>query len=347
MPLPSEQNAFFSSRVYEPLVVGTYVESDIGRYRVVYVSPPSSTNYRGAVFLDESAQQLITANKGTDPSNIHDYLADQSMGMMGVSTQWPEAAATMRAALDYAHDNNIPLSHISATGHSLGGAHAQLQAAMFGVQAETFNAYGAATMARHLGMDVRVAEEHVINHRMYHDPVSWMAEPIGKTVDHMDYADYQRHRHAGLGLAGEVGAVLSAHGISNFWEKEHNRPAAIFDHNYMPEYMRDVQHRGVENMPPGVSPNMSLDRLAPLAANANANDIVDHLYKAMEMGDDRTFRNALDQIAHTDFSREFWAHAAERVEMQDRQLALEKQLEQTQQQLAQQQTHSHAKVLSL
>lgn len=347
MPLPSEQNAFLSSTIYDHLDAGSVIRSNNHKYEVIYVSPPSATNYRGAVFQDMETGQLIVANKGTDITSLHDIKADLSMGMMLASTQWPEAAATMRAAVGYAHANGIPLSSISATGHSLGGALAQLQAATFGVYAETFNAYGAAAMAKHMGIDIRATQEHVVNHRMYHDPVSQIAKPIGRTVDHMDYPDYQRHQQAGWALVGEVGAALSAHGISNFWDKDRNLPAAVFMHNYMPEYMRDVQHRGVENMPPGVPQDMSLGRLAPLAANASANDIVDHLCMAMETEDDQTFRKALDQIAHTDFSQEFWAQAAERMEMQDRQLALETQLQQTQQQLAQQQTQSHAKVMSL
>lgn len=353
MPLPVEQYAYLSSRIYDdPLAVGDRIDADSCHYRVRYVSPPSATNYRGVVVEDMATRQLIVLNKGTDPLNIHDVYADLGMGLMGAPTQWPEATATMRWALDYAHEKHIPLSNISATGHSLGGSLAQLQAAMFDVYAETFNAYGAASMARHLGMNVDAAQDLVVNHRMYHDPVSAIAKPIGRTVEYMDYRDYQRHQQAVPSLPGELGAVASAHGIANFWDKAHNRPAAVLVHNYLLDWQRE-QHRGLEQLPPGMSPDMSLGdlfrqaalqprALPPLAANASVDQMFDHLCAAMDSGDDRLFRQVMSQVAQTDFVQDFQAQVVERMDMQDRQLALEAQLEQTQQQLIAQQSHAQS-----
>lgn len=360
MPLPAEQYAFLSSAIYDPLTPHKYIESDTRQYEVLYVSPPSATNYRGAVVRDITTKQLIVTNKGTDPLSGHDLIADYGMGMMGAPTQWPEAAATMRWALDYARKQQIPLSDVSTTGHSLGGAHAQLQAAMAGVHAKTFNAYGADTMAKRLGMDVDSAHERVVNHRMYHDPVSAIARPIGSTVDYMDHADYQRHQpgHWRAPLE-ELGAVATAHGISNFWDKQHNRPAAVFAHNYMQDLQR--QRHPVLNLPPGVPMDLPMDlplhQLAPhaalpsgheqpLARNASADDIFNHLCAALETGNDQHFMQALMQAGQTDFCRELNAQAVERVNMEDRQFALQAQLQQAQQQLAAQQAQSHAKVLS-
>jgi hypothetical protein len=355
MPLPAEQYAFLSSAIYDPLTVNTEIRSDTHQYVVRYVSPLSATNYRGAVFEDRETGELIVANKGTDPSNIHDIVADYGMGIMGAPTQWPEAAATMRAALNYAKNYDIPLSQVSTTGHSLGGAEAQLQAAMFGIYAETFNAYGAAAMARQLGMDVQAAQEHVVNHRMHHDPVSALAAPIGRTVAYMDYADYQRHERGGLALAGELGAVVSAHGMDNFWDKLNNRPAPVFAHNYL----HDLQHRRLDDMAPGMPMDMPWHTLHPhashnpqqrqlLPANASDEQIFEHLVAAMETGDDQQFRQALKDVGHTNSYQQFHAQAAEQLDMQDRLAALENQLQQAQEQLmAQQQTRSHAKVMSL
>lgn len=352
MPLPVEQNAYLSSLIYDPLVAGERINSNDREYYVRYVSPPSATNYRGAVVEDMDTGQLIVLNKGTDPLDIHDVHADLGMGLMGAPTQWPEAAATMRWALDYAHEYNIPLSNISATGHSLGGSLAQLQAAMFDVYAETFNAYGAASMARHLGMNVEAAQDWVVNHRMYHDPVSAIATPIGRTVEYMDYRDYQRHQHAVPSPLGELGAIAGAHGIANFWDKAHNRPAAVLVHNYLPDLQRE-QHRGLEQLPPGMPSDMSLgdlfrqaalqtNALPPLAANASVDQMFDHLCAAMDSGDDRLFRQVMSQVAQTDFVQDFQAQVVERMDMQDRQLALEAQLEQTQQQLIAQQSHAQS-----
>lgn len=140
MPLSSEQYAFLSSSIYDPLIPGDRIRSDTHAYRVRYVSPDTGSGYRGAVVEDMETGQLIVTNRGTDLLDIHDVQTDLGMGAMGAPAQWPEAAATLRWALNYAHDNSRPLSTISVTGHSLGGSLAQLQAAAVDVHAETFNA---------------------------------------------------------------------------------------------------------------------------------------------------------------------------------------------------------------
>jgi hypothetical protein len=341
MSLPSEQYAFLSHKIYEPLTVGEEIRSNTRFYEVLYVSPPSATNYRGAVVRDEATGQLIIANKGTDPSSIHDITADLGMGMMGAPTQWPEAAATMRWALHHAEKRHIPVSDISITGHSLGGALAQLQAAMpesAGIHAETFNTYGARSMAEGLGLDARAAEDRVVNHRMYHDPVSTLADSIGRSVDYMDHADYQRHKQGGLSPVGEVGAVGRAHDIGNFWDNESNQPAAVFAHNYM----RDLHHRPLDDLPRGVPLDLSApwhmlgeqqERAAmpPLAATADTDEMFDYLCKALEL-DDQGFMEALRQIGQTDAAREFHMEAARQVDMEDRIAALEAQVQQAQEQ---------------
>ena len=345
MPLPFEQYAFLSSKIYDPFSTDDVIESDTRKYHVRYVSPDTGSGYRGAVVQDSETGELIVTNKGTNPFDIHDIQTDLGMGTLGVPAQWAEAAATMRWALDYAHKHGIPLSNISVTGHSLGGTLAQLQASAVDVHAETFNAYGAASMAKRLGMDVEAAQDRVVNHRMYHDPVSAIAKPIGRTVEYMDYADYQRHQHSIPSPLGEAGAVFGAHGIGNFWDKPHNRPAAVLSHNYMHDLQRE-QHRALDQMPPGMPMDMTLGGLLqqasagpyqpqPLAADASVDDIFNHLCKAMK-GDDRQFMQALTQVGQTDYAQEFHAQVAERVTMQDQQVALQAQLAQTQQQFQQQ-----------
>lgn len=355
MPLPTEQYAFLSSRIYDPLSVGGFIESDSRKYYVHYVSPDTGSGYRGAVVEDRVSGQLIVTNKGTNPFDIHDIQTDLGMGTLGVPAQWPEAAATMRWTLSYAHERGIPLSNISVTGHSLGGALAQLQAAAVDVHAETFNAYGAVSMARRLGLDVEAAQDHVVNHRMYHDPVSAITAPIGRTVEYMDYADYQRHQHSVPSPLGEVSAVFGAHGIGNFWDKPHNRPAAVLAHNYIHDLQRE-QHPALHQLPPGMPMDMSLDRLRQqasagtyqpqsLAADAGVDEIFDHLCNAMK-GDDRQFMQALAQVGQTDYAQEFHAQIAELVDMQDQQIALQNQLEQTRQQLMAQQIQGPVMVMS-
>jgi len=342
MSLSYEQYAFLAARIYKPLTVDSEIDSDTRRYIVRYVSPHSATNYRGAVVQDRDTSQIIVVNKGTDPSSIHDIVADFGMGSMGAPTQWPEAAATMRWALEHAERKQIPKSDISITGHSLGGALAQLQAAMpesAGISAETFNTYGARAMAEslHMNLDVQSAQDRVTNHRMHHDPVSKAARTIGRDVIYMDHADYQRHSEGRLAPLEEASAIAAAHGIGNFWDEERNQPGAVFMHNYM----RDLHHRQLDDLPPGVPLDLSapyhmLGRherapMPPLAATAGTNEMFDYLCKALEQ-DDKGFMEALRQVGRTDTAREFHAEAARQVDMEDRFASLETQLQQAQEQ---------------
>jgi len=266
MSLSPEQYAFLAHKIYEPLTVGSNINSHTREFKVLYVSPTSATNYRGAVVQDQTTRQLIVVNKGTDPTNIHDLITDVGMGAMRAPTQWPEAARTMRWALQHAEENHIPKSDVSVTGHSLGGALAQLQAALpeaAGVYAETFNAYGARAMAetlsRHQPLSVSSAQERIVNRRMHHDPVSdtRIAEPIGKVVEYMDHADYLRHSKGSLSPVGEAGAIAASHGIGNFWDRDRNQPGAVLAHNYMLDYIRDLQHRALDDLPRGVPLDLS------------------------------------------------------------------------------------------
>ncbi|MDY1550266.1 hypothetical protein, partial [Luteibacter sahnii] len=102
MSKSSEQHAFIAAKIYNHPRFGQDLQSNTSNYSVIYVSPSSATNYYGAVLKNEATGELVVVNKGTEPSNIHDIQADIAMIAMNMPSQWPEAANTMRWALDYA-----------------------------------------------------------------------------------------------------------------------------------------------------------------------------------------------------------------------------------------------------
>ncbi len=72
----------------------------------------------------------------------------------------------------------IPKDHVTVTGHSLGGALAQIEAAEFGLAGSTYNAYGAVSLRHH----VPEGGTAVTNYVLAGDPVSAASRHYG-TVD--------------------------------------------------------------------------------------------------------------------------------------------------------------------
>ncbi|MBO8043799.1 hypothetical protein J6396_39745, partial [Pseudomonas aeruginosa] len=72
--------------------------------------------------------------------------------------------------------NGVPAPQVTVTGHSLGGALAQITSHHFNVKGETFNAYGAVSLS------YRIPEggNTMINHVMASDPVSAASPHFGQ-----------------------------------------------------------------------------------------------------------------------------------------------------------------------
>lgn len=85
--------------------------------------------------------------------------------------------------------NENPGKEITLTGHSLGGAVAQLLGAASGLNTETFNAPGTAELISNLRnalapVDVNPSSLSITNHRVYGDVVSKAGSEIGDVVTH-------------------------------------------------------------------------------------------------------------------------------------------------------------------
>lgn len=147
-------------------------------YKVIEHVNSSTTGYQGTSYQRLDTGQVFVAHRGTEAAG-QDIGADMAMVALRVNSQAPEAIALTSRAMDVAQRLSISKgtqSEVIVTGHSLGGALAQVTAHHFDLKGETFNAYGAASLSR------RIPEggSSVINHVMANDPVSAASPHYGE-----------------------------------------------------------------------------------------------------------------------------------------------------------------------
>ncbi|XUP35160.1 DUF6792 domain-containing protein (plasmid) [Xanthomonas axonopodis pv. vasculorum] len=184
MSLTSQQYAALSRDVYDkPRRTGPRSPAvDIGGVsyqRLKYVD--STSGYQGIVYQRVDTQEIIIAHRGTETDRQlkEDGLyTDGGMVAARYNNQAAEALELTRYALDYAHElgKGGKPPQVTVTGHSLGGNLAQVTAHHYGLQGETFNAYGA------VSLDRRIPEggHDVINHVMAGDAVSAASQHYGQ-----------------------------------------------------------------------------------------------------------------------------------------------------------------------
>ena len=192
MSISSQQYADLSFRVYRSTPARSYeraddsapsVESgDVKFYIRAHVDNPK-TGYQGTIYQRRDTGELVVVHRGTefDREAFKDgALADGGMVLNRSNLQAGDAIALTRQAIGLAKEDQgdgHPSGPVTTTGHSLGGTLAQISAHHFGLQGETFNAYGAASLGR------RIPEggHSVINHMMAGDAVSAASPHFGET----------------------------------------------------------------------------------------------------------------------------------------------------------------------
>lgn len=117
-----------------------------GWERLNIPTPPNDVGYDGAAFGRRDATgkivEVVVAHRGTEPVSFDgDWTANLQMGLRKVPDQY-EYARNFYQKVQAAYGG----ASVTLTGHSLGGALTQLQAAETGLHAETFNPYGAKTL---------------------------------------------------------------------------------------------------------------------------------------------------------------------------------------------------------
>ena len=211
---------------YKNLKEGQHIRGiDNVEYEVVK-SLHTKSGYDGYVLYRKDTNELVVTHRGTWPeknAKATDILTDLGMAVNQGNNQYPDAKKLTEIAISLTQ-TRYPGAVIHQSGHSLGGALAQLCGYNYGQQTETFNAYGAAKLnEKQFGKQSNV--KLIINHVRGTDPVS-SASP------HLGNVKYYLHEGEKVGLylhgfgrfntspnrtwsLAIVGAAAS-HGLDNF-----------------------------------------------------------------------------------------------------------------------------------
>ena len=152
--------------------------------------PQNQVGYHGAAFKNNATDEIVVANRGTEPASSLDRTADLQMAANQLPDQYQFAKQFLDQVLN---DPSNAGASITITGHSLGGSLAQLLAAETGLSATTFNPYGAkdlipAINTRYgLSLDSNAAFNNITNHQTALDGVSRLpgSTQIGKIQTHL------------------------------------------------------------------------------------------------------------------------------------------------------------------
>lgn len=195
------------------------------------VSQRSDPNgYQGTLYRRADTGELVVAHRGTefDRELVKDGLiADGGMVFVGANSQADSAKRFTQQALEQAKALNLAEGKeisVTVTGHSLGGTLAQITAYEYGLKGETFDAYGAAGLTRH----IPEGGQNVVNHVRATDFVSAASRHYGEVrtyATEQDIAALKGHGYANdhrvltdlrnpFGVA--LGVGVAAHYSSNF-----------------------------------------------------------------------------------------------------------------------------------
>lgn len=209
-------------------------------YKVLAVHNNRSSGYQGTVYQDLRTKEIIVAHRGTESptADWFDAYTDWNMVAKSTNHQAADSEKLTRIAIEKAeefHRKNpeLPKPAITHVGHSLGGAHVEIQAYRFGHEGATFNGYGAVGMH-----GVRKGGGDVTNYVKAADVVSAANAHYGKVVVLATEGDLgplrkygynnQQNTMAIQAVRAAAASVGSAHSSLNFVGKD----SILSDRNY-------------------------------------------------------------------------------------------------------------------
>jgi len=140
----------------------------------------SVSGYQVIVYLNTKTNEVIVAHRGTefDRQPLLDGGIDAAMVTARVNAQLGDALTLTKQATKLAEENGYGPVHV--TGHSLGGALAQITAHHYNLPGDAFNPYGAAGLAYRLPEGQPANAAPFTNHVMACDLVSAGGPHYGK-----------------------------------------------------------------------------------------------------------------------------------------------------------------------
>lgn len=187
MSLNSQDYAALSEDAYKDYAVGRrapgqeeIVPINGHKYKILEHVDNRLNGYQGTIYQRVDTNEIVVAHRGTEQIARDAILTDGGMVVARTNVQAPDAIALTQRALAYAKKEGQDLGQrppeVTVTGHSLGGALAQITSHHFNVKGETFNAYGAVSLS------YRIPEggNTMINHVMASDPVSAASPHFGQ-----------------------------------------------------------------------------------------------------------------------------------------------------------------------
>ncbi|SEO82550.1 Lipase (class 3) [Luteibacter sp. UNC138MFCol5.1] len=224
MNLSSNDYAYLASDSYKERGVEDQIKANGNAFEVFAVSRPSHTGFQGTAYRTSDHSTVVIAFRGTefDREPMRDGGVDAAMVLAGINPQRDASERFARKVIDdvrAADRLQGRETQITVTGHSLGGTLAQLNAAKFGLDGHTFNAYG----AQNLDPDLHESRGRIVNHCRAGDPVCAAADHIGTVkvyatqsdIDRLKLSGYTGHeRQSHLTTVRSVD--FAAHGIDNF-----------------------------------------------------------------------------------------------------------------------------------